>query len=566
MSPVHAPPFIREAVILLLAGLIVAPLCRRAKISPVLGYLMVGAAVGPSGLALIADSDGVREIAELGVILLLFSIGLELSWRRLQALRTLIFGLGTAQMLITAAVVGVIAFAWGNSPPAALILGVCFAFSSTAVAMQLLSERRETASPAGQASFAVLLFQDLAVAPALLLVQIVSVEMSGPGALSAAVGGAFLRAAIAIAAIMLIGRLVLRRLFAVVARERSPELFIAAAALTALATAWATNAAGLSTALGAFLAGLLLAETEFRTQVEADIEPFKGLMLGLFFMGVGMTLDPRIIAQSPVTILAAIVGLAVLKTAILAPAARAFGRTIPESIRVAALLSQAGEFAFVVIGAALVTGVLSEPVGQFMAAVVAGSMLFAPGFDLLGRAIARAVEDRWGAEANDRDRSAATLSEHVIIAGYGRVGQLVARALTAQNAAWTAVDRNAPAVARALAEGDTVLFGDAARVDILERAGLAGATALVVTLDDPSAAARAVAAALQRRPDLPVIARARDAESAVSLSALGVRSVVPESLEPGLQMAGEALLALGVPPSATVEAVNAVRSAELEGG
>ena len=555
----HAPPYLREAIILLLAGLIVAPACRRLKVSPLIGYLIVGAIVGPGVFGVIHDPEGIRQIAELGVIFLLFSLGLELSFERLRALRRLIFGLGGVQIAATVFAVGMIALAWGNAPPAALMLGVCFAFSSTAVAMQLLAERGETGSPAGRTAFAILLMQDIAVAPALLLVVILGQDAADAGSIAAFAAEAVVKAAIAVGVIVVLGRFVFRRVFKIIVAERSPELFMAAVVLTALATAWATNEAGLSTALGAFLAGVLLAETEFRAQIETDIEPFKGLLLGLFFMGVGMSLEPAKFFVSPMFVILSVIGLAVLKATIIFAAARAFGRSAPEAARVSGLLAQAGEFAFVVVGGALVFGVLSDGVAQFMAFVVVLSMLGSPLFDVLGRRIAHYLGESEahaaGASADDG------LEGHVVIAGYGRVGRTVARALSSQNAPWMAVDRDAGEVTSARARGEPVVFGDAGRLELLQRAGLERASAVVVALDNPAATERAVASIRQRFPHLPVIARARTDDSAAALDKLGAASIAHESYQPALQLAESTLDAIGAPETSVRQLADALKAA-----
>jgi CPA2 family monovalent cation:H+ antiporter-2 len=558
-TAVHAPPYLREAVLFLIAGLVAAPLCRRLKVSPVIGYLVAGVLVGPGGFQLVSDPDGVRDIAELGVIFLLFAIGLELSFARLKALRKYIVGLGGVQMLATIAAVGIIALAWGNAPEAALVLGVCFAFSSTAVAMQLLAERGETASGAGRTAFAILLMQDIAVAPALILVEVLGQSEAGAAALLSGAAVAVAKALAAVVVIVVLGRVVFSRLFKLIVSERSPELFMAAVILTALATAWTTNQAGLSTALGAFLAGVLLAETEFRAQIETDIEPFKGLLLGLFFMGVGMSLDPRVLLRDPVFILLAVAGLALLKATIIFAAARAFGRSNGEAARVSGLLAQAGEFAFVVVGGALVFGVLDAGVAQFMAVVVALSMLASPGFDAVGRRIGRWFEAR---EAEDAGAAAGEeLENHVVVAGYGRVGRIIGRALTSQDAPWIAVDRSASTVAEARKRGEPVVFGDAARLELLHKAGLDRAAAVVVALDDAAASARAVASVRQRRPNVPVIVRARDEASAEHLTRLGATAIAHESYQPALQLAETALNAIGAPETSVRSLAEALLAA-----
>ncbi len=554
----HALPYLADVLVLLAAGLAAAPVCRRLGLSPVIGYLLAGVALGPGGFQVVADAEGVRSIAELGVIFLLFSIGLELSLERLRTLRYYIFGLGAAQLTVTAAVVAGIAYAWGNSGGAAIVLGACFAFSSTAIAVQLLTERRELASPAGRVAFSILLFQDLAVAPTLLLIQILADSGGGVTGVALAVGEALARALIAVVVIVVVGRVVVRRVFHVIASERSADLFMGLVVLSALLTAWATEQAGLSAVLGAFLAGLLLAETEYRAQIETDIEPFRGLLLGLFFIGVGMTLDPSAALETPLRLAAAIIGLAAFKAAIIFVLALLFRSRVSEAARVSLLLSQAGEFGFVVVAAALVVGVLPEDVGQFMALVIAGSMVVAPVMDIFGRGLSTALtRPHEGPQA-----AAAAAGGHVVIAGYGRVGRLIAGALSDCNAPWVAVERDAGVVVQARNAKQPVLFGDAARVELLERAGLANATAFVITLDDPIAAERAVSAVRARGRNVPIIARARDAAAAERLTKAGAQDVILESVEPAVQMARSALTHVDAPMADVDAMLESLRARE----
>ncbi len=552
----HGVPFLAEILVLLAAGLAAAALCRRLKMSPVIGYLAAGVVLGPGGVGLVRDAADLQAIAELGVIFLLFSIGLELSLERLRALRTYIFGLGAAQMGVTATIIAGLAYVLTGSVTAAALLGVAFAFSSTAVAMQLLTEQRDLTTSVGRVAFAVLLFQDLAVAPALLLVQILAESDGGVRGVVLAAGEALLRAVLAVAVILVVGRFVARRVFRVIARERSADLFMGLVVLAALSTAWATQEAGLSAVLGAFLAGVLLAETEFRAQIETDVEPFKGLLLGLFFISVGMSIDPALIVRDPLVLLAAVIGLAALKSAIIIMLAWAFKRPTGEAVRIGLLLSQAGEFGFVLVGAALVAGLVPGEAAQFASLVIGGSMLASPLFDMLGRAIA----SHMGQPKTQGSFAVETAAGHVILTGYGRVGRLVGQALEASGSEWVGVERDASLVQAAMQEGAPILFGDAARVELLERAGLQNASALVITLDDPIAVERTLQAVRSRRPELPIIVRARDASAGPHLQAAGAHSVIFESLEPALQMATEALTIIGASTKDVASVTEALRS------
>jgi len=512
-------PFLRDVAVLLLAGVVVPPVMRRLKTSPMVGFLLVGALLGPAGLRVFPDNEGVKPIAELGVIFLLFAIGLELSFERLRALRRLILGLGGVQMLATTIAVAFIALAWGRTGGAALVFGLCIAFSSTAVAMQLLSERHETAAPHGRSAFAVLLLQDLAVAPVLVLLGVLAHGAAGPLELSAAVGGAMVRALAAIALIIVIGRFVLRRLCRVIAEDGGPELRVGFSALLILATAWSTYAAGLSAPLGAFLAGLLIAETPLRAQVEADLAPFRGLLLGVFFVGVGLTLSPSTFLTAPGFVLAAVLGLAFLKAAIMFMAARVFGRSPAEAARVSGLVAGSGEFGFVVAAAAGLTGLMDPSSAQFVALVIALSMVATPLFDLAGRRLALRFEREAGGAAGASAAVSSAGEERVVIAGFGRVGRIVAKVLDSQSAPWIAVESRPAAVAPG------VILGDASRAGFLDRIGLASASALVVTIEDPVIAERIVAAARARQPDLCIIARASDDAARERLAKHGARTV-----------------------------------------
>jgi len=549
-------PFLRDVAVLLLAGVVVPPVMRRLKTSPMVGFLLVGALLGPAGLRVFSDDEGIKPIAELGVIFLLFAIGLELSFERLRALRRLILGLGGAQMLVTTIAVTLIALAWGRTGGAALVFGLCIAFSSTAVAMQLLSERHETAAAHGRSAFAVLLLQDLAVAPVLVLLGVLAHGAAGPFELSIAVGGAMARALAAIALIIIIGRFVLRRLCRLIAEDGGPELRVGFAALMILATAWLTYAAGLSAPLGAFLAGLLIAETPLRAQVEADLAPFRGLLLGVFFIGVGLSLSPTTFLTAPGFVLVAVLGLAMLKASIMFFTAILFGRPPAEAARVSGLLAGSGEFGFVVAAAAGLTGLMDPSSAQFVALVIALSMVATPLFDLAGRRLAERLERE---AEGDSGRAPTPISlpgeERVIIAGFGRVGRIVAKVLDSQSAPWIAVERRPAAVEAG------VILGDAARAGFLNRVGLASASALVVTVEDPAVAERIVAAARARRPDLHIIVRACDEAARERLAVHGARTVSAESFAPGPQLASCALDALGA-PAQTIKAL--IEDAGLE--
>ncbi|WP_119677685.1 monovalent cation:proton antiporter-2 (CPA2) family protein [Indioceanicola profundi] len=550
----HTLPFVQESLLFLAAAVIVVLLLHRIRVSPVLGYLLAGLLIGPSGLKLVGQVEEVRAVAELGVVFLLFVIGLELSVERLKALKRWVFGLGTAQVLVTSTAIGLVAWGWGNSVEVAVVLGSCLALSSTAVVIQLLVERGEVASPTGRLSFAVLLFQDLAVVPILVLVSILASPGDQP--IPVVVGLSLLKAAVAVVAILVIGRYTLGPLLRRVAATRSTDLFTACALMIVLGTGWATNLGGLSAALGAFLAGLVLAGTEFRHQVESDIQPFKGLLLGLFFLAVGMGIDVGLIVHQLGLVVLSVVGLILLKALIAAGLAVAFGAPRDVAIRSGLLLGEGGEFAFVVIGTALASGLLPQETAQFMFAVVGLSIVATPFLPALADAVVkRAVPPRpelpVGAEPIDQDG----LSGHVIIAGFGRVGQTVAKLFTEQQVPYVAVDLGPDLVRRMREQDLPVHYGDGSRPEILKQLGADRAVAVVVTLDTPSAAGRTVDTIRHHWPDLRIFARSRDREHAAALLAQGCIAVVPETFESSLSLAKGALEALGVPTAAVDELV-----------
>jgi len=574
MQPHDSIPHLREVVVFLVAAGIVVPFFSRLRMSPVLGFLALGALLGPYGLGLFADEigvlryaviddiEGVKPLAELGVVFLLFMIGLELSPERLWALRRLVFGLGTLQVVLTAIAIGVIAWAFGNPPEAALLLGMALALSSTAVVMQLLVERRAVATPLGRAAFAILLLQDLAVVPILMLVSVLAARAGQnlPGAL----GMALLTGVLAIAGIVLAGRLLLRPLFRLASATRSPELFMAVTLLAALGTAALTQAAGLSMALGAFLAGLLIAETEYRHEIEVDIEPFKGLLLGLFFMSVGMGTDFRVVAEEPVWLVASVIGLFAVKAPIIAGLARLFGLPRHTAVEAGLLLGQSGEFAFVVIGIAAIQGLLPRDIAHFMLLVTALAMMATPLVAILARRAGHAIErGHAGRGAAEEARVPHELAGHVIIAGFGRVGQMLARVFEATGVPYAALDVDAVAVAQHRAAGLPVFYGDAGRVEILRRMHAERALCVVVTTDSPLSAQQTVNAVRQRWPHLLVIARARDSSHARRLLDCGASEVVPETVEASLQLAGRVLEASGEPSEAVAQALAQQREFEL---
>lgn len=500
-----------------------------------------------------------RAIGELGVVLLLFAIGLELSVARLWSMRLMVFGLGGGQIVASAVVIGAIALAFGNSPAAATLIGACLALSSTAVVMQILTQNGRLGSETGQASFAVLLCQDLAVVPILFLASAL-VPTAGLSVWQA-LGSSLGLAAAAVIGIMIVGRFVIRPFFRFVGATGSREFFMAAVLLTIIGTALVSEAGGLSMALGAFLAGLVLADTEYRHQVAIDIEPFRGLFLGLFFLSVGMSIDLAAVAAHPVWLLASVVGLFVIKGVVLIALGRLFGVGRPAALETAMLLGQAGEFGFVVVGAGLQSGILPSDTAQFMLLVTALSLAVTP---IAARAarLAAARLDQPSGTVPDAPAGRG-LSGHVVVAGYGRVGQMLGSLLDAQSIPHVAIDTDAVTVGAFRAAGRAVHFGDASRPELLTRLHVDRALALVVTINSEAGAERIVEAARKSWPNLPVYVRAHDIDAALRLVRHGATRAIPETVEASLQL-GEAVLAAAGVPAEAARAIVEQRRIEAE--
>ncbi|MDA0786975.1 MAG: cation:proton antiporter, partial [Proteobacteria bacterium] len=556
----HAIPFLREVVVFLVIAAILVPLFQRVRISPVLGFLLAGVIIGPFGLGAFADRfeilgyvtitdvDSVRVLAEFGVVFLLFLIGLELSLERLWSMRRLVLGLGSTQVLVTGLAIGAVALAWGNSINAAILIGASFALSSTAVVVEELIRRKEFSTRVGRASFSVLLFQDLAVVPILILVSAFTGTAGGSFLETLAVG--FGIAIAAAAAIFVLGRIVLRPLFRLAASARAPEFFVAIMLLTVIGASAATAAAGLSLALGAFLAGLLLAETEFRHQIEVDVQPFKGLLMGLFFLTVGMSIDLHAFADLGLMIVLSVVGLIALKAGLLTILGRLFGLPLCSAAHVGLLLGQAGEFGLLVVGLAMVGGLIPAESGQFFLIVAGLAMMVTPALAVAGARLTHWLERGTAQSLEPSAGEIAELGRHVIIAGYGRVGAAIAALLREEKINYVALDLDSALVGDLRARDEPVFFGDGRRAEVLARVGAERASAIVLTLDVERDAERAVRDIRKRWPDVPVYARARDLEHATALDAAGATRTIPELAESSLQMGAFVLSGLGLPQDA----------------
>uniref|UniRef100_UPI003B3A1D09 cation:proton antiporter domain-containing protein n=1 Tax=Rhodopseudomonas sp. TaxID=1078 RepID=UPI003B3A1D09 len=553
----------REALVFLGTAGVVIPLMARLRISPVLGFLVAGLVLGPYSLGrigtgipwleaiTITSQDAVDRLAELGVAFLLFTIGLELSFDRLWTMRRLVFGLGMLQVVLTTAAIAGIAIGFGNTVEAGLVIGACLALSSTAIVLQLLAEQKRLATQTGRAIFAVLLAQDLAVVPILFLIVVLGQThgdaAQGSGATASVWFGLSMALIQAVAAILVIvgfGRLVLRRLFRLVAHTRNRELFMATILFVVVGTSLLTHVAGLSMALGAFLAGLVLAETEFRRQVEVDIEPFKGMLLGLFFISVGMRIDVAEVARYPMMVAASVVGMVALKAVLVAGLTRAFGLSWPVVAEASLLLAGGGEFAFLVLGLASSSGLVTHEVEQFMLLVSSGTMMLTPYLARLSRKASTRVRNASALAAGHADPGPA-VEGRIIVVGYGRVGRILGDILNKQEKPFIGIEIDPEAVVRARRAGHNLVYGDATQRAFLRKCGLAEAPALVVTMHDATAAEHVVAAARAERPDLPVIVRARDAEHARRLFKLGATDVIREVLEASFEIASTVLQTLG---------------------
>ncbi len=565
MNHAMSPADYKDLVLFLATAGIVAPLFKRLKLNPILGFLIAGVVLGPFGLGALSHSfpwldyvtvDNPQEIAQLaefGVVFLLFMIGLELSWERLRLMRKLVFGLGALQMIGCSLALGLIAMALGQPPVAALAIGAALTLSSTAIAVPVLVERKRLHAEGGRATFSVLLFQDLAVAPILITLAILG---RGDGTFGLGDLVALGPAVIGLGAIVLFGRLALRPMMRSVAKAKSEEMFMAACLLVIIGAGLVASLSGLSMALGAFVAGILLAETEYRHEVEVKIEPFKGLLLSLFFVSLGIRLDLSLLVASPALVLGVAVGLLVVKGVMILGLGRLFGLSNRASIEAALTLAAGGEFAFVILDNAMAASVVSDQVGQAVLVAATLTMFLIPLLSGLGGRLARKA----AAPVSEAPDLVGLHSEEpagrVLVVGYGRVGRLVGDMLDRHDLPWIAIDRDPSFVQQGRRAGHQVYFGDASRVELLERCGLDHARAVVVTMDSPEAAEAVVATARGHRPDLTIVARARDARHAARLYELGATDAVPETIEASLQLSEAVLVDIGVPMGLVIASIH----------
>ncbi len=558
-----SPGNYKDVVLFLATAGIVVPLFRRWKLSPILGFLGAGVALGPWGLGALAgrwswlapltieQPDQVAQLAELGVVFLLFMIGLELSWERLRLMRRYVFGLGGAQVTLSIAVIAGLAVFVGQPVATAAAIGAALALSSTALVMPILTEQRRQHALAGRVTFSVLLFQDLAVAP--ILITLAVLGRQGTDMSPVKLFAAFAPAVAGVAALVIFGRLLLRPMMRSVARAKSEELFMAACLLIVIGAGLMSAVAGLSMSLGAFIAGLLLAETEYRHEVEVTLEPFKGLLLGLFFLSVGIGLDLSLLAAHPLEILGISAGLITVNSFVVFGLARGFGVAWRSATEAALLLAGGGEFAFVILSTAAGDGVVPKGLAQLLLVASTLSMICIPALAHLGLRIGGR---RIGVEGLEPDPVDQAAEPRVLIVGYGRVGHLVGEMLDRHQLAWVAAERDPRLVEAGRRSGSAIYYGDASRPEFLRRCGLETAPALVVTMDSSDGVEAVVAMARQLRADLTIVARARDALQAQRLYELGATDAVPETVEASLQLSEAVLVEIGVPMGLIIASIH----------
>jgi monovalent cation:H+ antiporter-2, CPA2 family len=566
-STINIAAYSDALVVLGTAGILV-PIVSRLGVSPTLGYLVAGAVLGPLGLGsfirafpplywfTVGDAANVAGIAELGVVFLLFLIGLELSFHRLLTMRRLVFGLGGLQVLLTAALIAGAATEAGQTLAVALILGASLALSSTAIVLELLSKQERVTATIGRVSFSILLAQDLAVIPILTFVSILS---GGPGKSAlASLAGALASAAIALSVIVVFGRVLMRPLFRLVATTRSRDMFIATVLFVIVGAGVLADQAGLSMELGAFVAGLLLAETEYRKAIEATVAPFKTLLLGIFFFTVGMKVDYRELLLEPLVLFGSVAGLIAVKAIILIGLGRLFRLSWPVAVETGLLLGPGGEFAFVAIGVALAGNLIAPNVANFALAVTAISMVLTPALSFVGRRFAAWLRSG-GTPAPELAARPSGGANHAIVVGYGRVGKVVCDLLTANGIAYIAADLDAPGVTRDRRDGHDVYYGDAADPTFLEACGLAKAAGVIITIHTQAAIDEVVEHVRSLRPDILIVTRARDAAHASHLYGLGATDAVPETIEASLQLSEAALVGLGKPTGLVIASIHEKR-------
>jgi Kef-type K+ transport system membrane component KefB/voltage-gated potassium channel Kch len=556
----------REFLIILGAAGLVIPLFVRLGINSILGFLLVGFLLSPDVLGsltipfpflkafVITDQEAISSLGELGVVFLLFLIGLELSFERLVTMKRLVFGLGSLQVVFTTALLSLAAYALAFTPAQSLVIGTALSLSSTAIVIQLYSDEKRLGSQSGRTSFAILLFQDLAVIPILLMVGILGHESSGP--VLQGIATALAQAVLAVGLIIGVGRFALRPLLRLVAGINSSDLFMAAVLLIAVGTGVLANYAGLSMALGAFIAGLTLAETEFRRAIEAVIEPFKGLLLGAFFLLVGLGIDLDGLVKAPVQILGIALAIIIAKTAVTYLFARLMKVNHAAALESSLLLGPCGEFAFVILSSAAALSILDRPMFSQLLLIVSLTMAAIPFLSILGKQLVKRSKRLLGNSPETVEAPPADDQPRIIVAGFGRVGHLIGSMLDEHKIPYIAVDADAALVTRERRAGFPVYYGDAANVEFLKKCGLADAKAIAITMDNPVRVDDVARAARAESSDLKIIARARDERHAMRLYTAGVTEAVPETIESSLQLGESLLVEAGIPMGLVIASVH----------
>ena len=554
---------LRSILILMGVAVFVVAALRRLHLPAVLAYLLTGYLVGPHGLGLIKNTADTRELAEFGVVFLLFTLGLEFSVPRFWVMRKSVFVLGGAQVLFTTLATVSMARLMGADLPVAIVLGGAFAMSSTAIVAKQLTEQNEIGLQHGRSAVAVLLFQDLAVIPFLILIPALTKGVGS--AIAGDLLWAFAKGTLAVVVILAAGRWLLRPLLHQIAIARSAELFTLTALLVTLASAFGTAALGLSLALGGFLAGMMLAETEYRHQVEADIRPFRDVLLGLFFITVGMVLNPATVARHWFLLIVAVGGIAVFKIALIAVFSRRLGSDNNAALRTGLVLAQGGEFGFALLSLGLAQGIMRAPLVEFGLAVIVVSMLLGSLGIRYNRQLAQRIFPESEIEDHDRlqhdiGRHQVHLDKHVVIIGYGRVGQNVAHLLEPEGFEFVALDLDPVRVRHAREAGDPVYYGDGTNRDVLRAAGIERARVLVISYFKVSTALKILEHVKKMRPEMPVLVRTRDDAELEKLQAAGATEIIPETLESSLMLASHLLHVLGVPMTHILRKIQEVRS------
>ena len=551
---------LQSVLILLATAVLVVAVFRSLRLPPLLGYLIVGVAIGPHALAWIPDTAEARGLAEIGVVFLMFSIGLEFSLPKLITMRRIVFGLGAAQVLAALLIVWGIASALGVEWRAGLILGGVLAMSSTAIVARMLAERLELNSPHGRQIIGILLFQDIAVVPLLILIPALA---AGTADLAANLGLALVKAAVVLALMLFIGQRLMRGWFHLVARQKSSELFVLNVLLITLGLAYVTEIAGLSLALGAFIAGALISETEYRYQVEVDIKPFRDVLLGLFFVTIGMLLDVRVVFEQAPAVFLTLAALLVLKSLLILGLSLVFGTDSAVALRTGLALAACGEFGFVLLARADALGLMPAQTMQPVLAAMLLSMLAAPFIversEHLARRWSRSDWMHRAMELHNIAVQSMATEEHVVVCGYGRSGQNLARLLEKESIPFIALDLDPQRIREAVAAGESVVFGDAARREVLVAAGLLRAKALAITYSDTASALRILGHVRELRPGLQVVVRTLDDTDIDRLKDAGAVEVVAEIMEGSLMLASTTLMLMGVPLNRVLRRIRETR-------